>query len=92
MGLRGIALSIPVPRDEPDFEALEPSVREVLTVLLKETALSLINVNFPHERELALMQARRPPGPGGARGAKNGLTVAQATHESPLTTHALGDN
>src|SRR6187455_2873996 len=46
LGLRGIALSIPVPKDEPDFEALKPSVREVLTVLLQEN-VRLLNVNFP---------------------------------------------
>src|ERR1041385_431673 len=34
MGCRGIALSIPVPKDEPDFEQLKPSVREVLDLLL----------------------------------------------------------
>jgi 5'-nucleotidase len=34
MGLRGIALSIPVPKDEPDFKALQPALRAVLDVLL----------------------------------------------------------
>ena len=36
MGLRGIALSIPVPKDEPDFEALKPAVRDVLALVLDE--------------------------------------------------------
>jgi 5'-nucleotidase len=59
MGLRGIALSIPVPRDEPDFEALQPAVRDVLTVLLRETALTLVNVNFPHESPKGMLWTRQ---------------------------------
>lgn len=58
MGLRGIALSIPVPREEPDFEALKPSVREVLSVLLHETTL-LLNVNFPHENPKGMLWTRQ---------------------------------
>lgn len=59
MGLRGIALSIPVPRDAPDFQALQPAVRDVLTVLLKETALTLVNVNFPHESPKGMLWTRQ---------------------------------
>ncbi len=59
MGLRGVALSIPVPKDEPDFEALKPSVREVLTVVLKEAALPLINVNFPNESPKGMVWTRQ---------------------------------
>jgi len=59
MGLRGIALSIPVPKDEPDFGALQPAVREVLKVLLAETALTLVNVNFPHERPKGMLWTRQ---------------------------------
>ena len=59
MGLRGIALSIPVPKDEPDFEALKPSVRQVLQVLLPETSLPLVNVNFPHENPKGMAWTRQ---------------------------------
>ena len=59
MGLRGIALSIPVPKDEPDFEALQPAVREVLKVLLAEAALTLVNVNFPHENPKGMLWTRQ---------------------------------
>jgi 5'-nucleotidase len=47
MGMRGIALSVPAPGDEPDFAALKPHVRQVLRLLLEKTMLSLVNVNFP---------------------------------------------
>jgi 5'-nucleotidase len=59
MGLRGIALSIPVPKEEPDFEVLRPAVREVLQLLLPDSALSLVNVNFPHERPRGVMWTRQ---------------------------------
>jgi 5'-nucleotidase len=59
MGLRGIALSIPVPKDEPNFELLKPAVREVLKVLLAETTLRLVNVNFPHERPKGMLWTRQ---------------------------------
>ena len=59
MGLRGIALSIPVPKDEPDFQALQPAVRDVLAVLLKETTLPLVNVNFPHESPKGMLWTRQ---------------------------------
>lgn len=59
MGLRGIALSIPVPKDEPDFERLKLSVREVLTVVFKESAVSLLNVNFPHEDPKGMLWTRQ---------------------------------
>src|SRR5262245_28319103 len=45
LGLRGIALSIPAARDEPDFEALKPAVRDVLDVLMKDVNFCLVNVN-----------------------------------------------
>src|SRR5919106_5660411 len=47
LGLRGIALSTPVTRDEPKFDALKPYVASVLKVLLPAAELSLVNVNFP---------------------------------------------
>jgi 5'-nucleotidase len=59
LGARGIALSIPAPADEPDFEALAPSVREVLALLLRERALRLVNVNFPHEHPKGIRWTRQ---------------------------------
>ena len=47
LGVRGIALSTPVGKDEPDFEVLKPFVKETLTLLLKDDRLALYNVNFP---------------------------------------------
>jgi 5'/3'-nucleotidase len=47
LGLRGIALSAPVTA-ESDLEPLKPWFRRVLEVLIvEETKLSLVNVNFP---------------------------------------------
>jgi 5'-nucleotidase len=59
MGLRGVALSIPAVRDEPDFEAVKPAVREVLALILNESKLPLINVNFPHESPRGMMWTRQ---------------------------------
>ena len=59
MGSRGIALSIPVPKDEPDFEQLKPAVREVLELLLPLEELKLINVNFPHEHPKGMLWTRQ---------------------------------
>ena len=47
LGVRGIALSTPVPKTEPDFQVLEPYVKEVFKMLLHKHALALYNVNFP---------------------------------------------
>lgn len=47
LGIKGIALSTPVGKTEPDFNALEPHVSEVLELLLREPGLALYNVNFP---------------------------------------------
>ncbi len=49
LGMRGIALSTPVSKQEPDFEALAPFVEQALTLLLEETTIGLYNVNFPME-------------------------------------------
>jgi 5'-nucleotidase len=46
-GLRGIAVSTPVTRDEPDFTTLVPAVEEVLGLLIRENELKLVNVNVP---------------------------------------------
>lgn len=49
LGVRGIALSTPVGKNEPDFDALEPYVEKALALLLQTTDLGLFNVNFPPE-------------------------------------------
>ena len=59
MGLRGVALSIPTPKDQPDFNKLRPSLREVLELLLPDKSLSLVNVNFPHEKPKGMMWTRQ---------------------------------
>ncbi|MCD8740279.1 5'/3'-nucleotidase SurE [Mucilaginibacter roseus] len=46
-GIKGIALSTPVGKTEPDFKALEPFVEKVLGSLLQDDKLALYNVNFP---------------------------------------------
>jgi 5'-nucleotidase len=47
LGLRGIALSTPTGKSEPDFARLDPWVERVLETVLPETSLRLVNVNFP---------------------------------------------
>jgi 5'-nucleotidase len=47
LGIKGIALSTPVGKSEPDFKALEPYVEKVLGLLLPVKGLALFNVNFP---------------------------------------------
>lgn len=47
LGVRGIALSAPAGID--DFAHLKPWIRRVLKVLLEESTLQLVNVNFPRE-------------------------------------------
>jgi 5'-nucleotidase len=49
LGIKGIALSTPVGKTEPDFDHLSAYVEETLSVLLKDTALGLYNVNFPEQ-------------------------------------------
>ena len=46
-GIKGIALSTPVGKTEPDFDALEPFVKETLSLLLPIEEPGLFNVNFP---------------------------------------------
>lgn len=49
-GIRGIALSTPSTAPggaEPDFQALEPHIDEVLRLLLTDTSARLLNVNLP---------------------------------------------
>ncbi len=47
LGIKGIALSTPVGKTEPDFDRLAPYVEEALTLLLATPGLALYNVNFP---------------------------------------------
>ena len=47
LGVKAIALSTPVGKEEPDFEALAPAVEETLSLLLRDDRLALFNVNFP---------------------------------------------
>ena len=49
LGLRGIALSLSIHNEEPDWEGLRPYVREVLETLIPAKELSLVNVNFPRQ-------------------------------------------
>src|SRR2546423_6051862 len=49
LGLRGIALSAPVTRDEPDFSRLDRWVHQVLSLVLPQKELCLVNVNFPED-------------------------------------------
>ncbi|HEX6333070.1 MAG TPA: 5'/3'-nucleotidase SurE [Flavisolibacter sp.] len=47
LGVRAIALSTPIGKDETDFTALIPFVSETLRLLLQDKELALFNVNFP---------------------------------------------
>jgi len=47
LGRRGIALSTPTGATEPDFKALRPWIAKVLDLLLNQSDLQLVNVNFP---------------------------------------------
>src|SRR5680860_1092769 len=46
-GIRGIALSVSVGEDEPDFEKLEPYARAALKEVIDINGLKLLNINFP---------------------------------------------
>lgn len=46
-GLKGIAYSTPVGKDEPDFNHLSGFVEETLSLLLEDTGIGLYNVNLP---------------------------------------------
>jgi 5'/3'-nucleotidase len=47
LGLRGMAFSLQVSDDEPHFHAIQPWVRKVLELVLEETDMPLVNINFP---------------------------------------------
>jgi 5'-nucleotidase len=59
LGIRGIALSAPVTTGEPDFEALKPSVEDVLKLILPAQELTLVNVNFPESAPAGLRWTRQ---------------------------------
>jgi 5'-nucleotidase len=59
MGLRGIALSVAVTRDEPKLEILKPSLEKVLAMLLPDRELNLVNVNFPDKAPNGLRWTRQ---------------------------------
>jgi 5'-nucleotidase len=47
LGMKGIALSTPVGKEEPNFSGFESYVEKTLKLLLADTELGLYNVNFP---------------------------------------------
>lgn len=49
LGIKGIALSTPVGKSEPEFDLLQPFVEKTLEMLLPVKELSLFNVNFPEQ-------------------------------------------
>jgi 5'-nucleotidase len=49
LGIKGIALSTPVGKTEPNFDALAPFVEKTLATLLEKPGLALYNVNFPSQ-------------------------------------------
>ncbi len=51
LGIKGVALSTPAGKSEPDWTALEPCVKKVLSLLLPKKELYLMNVNFPRHPE-----------------------------------------
>jgi 5'-nucleotidase len=59
LGMRGIALSLVITENDPDFEALSPSLQLVLKLLLEDPKLSLVNVNFPDRTPRGLSWTRQ---------------------------------
>lgn len=51
LGVKGIALSTPAGKSEPDWKTIEPYVQQVLALLLPKPGLYLMNVNFPRNPE-----------------------------------------
>ncbi|WP_324719599.1 5'/3'-nucleotidase SurE [Salinimicrobium sp. HB62] len=48
-GIRGVALSVSVGENEPDFEALESFVEDSLKEVMHESSMELLNINFPRK-------------------------------------------
>jgi len=59
LGIKGIALSTPVGKSEPDFEMLAGSVKTTLALLLKYPGPVLFNVNFPPTPAKEIMWTRQ---------------------------------
>lgn len=47
LGIKGIALSTPAGKSEPEWDSIEPYVERVLSLLLPNPQLYLMNVNLP---------------------------------------------
>ena len=47
LGMKGVALSIPVGKSEPNFDLIDNYVEETLKIVFENQDLSLVNVNFP---------------------------------------------
>lgn len=75
LGMRGIALSAPAGKEDPDFDLLKPWIRRVLETLFAAAPMPLVNVNFP----------RNPRGMIWTRAA-----VRQYDGRVVPTTHPLG--
>lgn len=50
-GIRGIALSVSVNDEEPDFESLAAYVESALKEVIHESKMELLNINFPRQPE-----------------------------------------
>lgn len=48
-GIKGVALSTPVGKTEPDFDSLAPHVSKVLDQVINKLDFGLYNVNFPSQ-------------------------------------------
>jgi 5'-nucleotidase len=59
MGLRGVALSMVVTDEEPNFDNVKPAVERVLELLLQDQELTLVNVNLPDQRPKGLRWTRQ---------------------------------
>jgi 5'-nucleotidase len=59
LGVRGIAMSMPAIKDEPNFDHIRLSAEKVLEILLNDEKLSLVNVNFPEEAPKGLRWTRQ---------------------------------
>ena len=49
LGIKGIALSTPAGKSEPEWDTIEPYVEKVLSLLLPNPDLYLMNVNLPRD-------------------------------------------
>lgn len=58
-GLRGIALSVSVGEDEPDFDALESFVADALKETVGQAEMELLNINFPRHPQGEILWTRQ---------------------------------